>query len=125
MALLACPDCARQMSDAAPACPGCGRPNSAVSSSAPLTLEGSGAGPVLRILGALLLLGGGGGVAYFYAFFDTSVATETLSFMGQTFGGLRVNNLGLMQDRQLGLVMSALAVVLGLVLLLYARSRSE
>lgn len=26
MALVACPDCAREVSDAAPVCPGCGRP---------------------------------------------------------------------------------------------------
>lgn len=31
MALTTCPDCGREVSDAAPACPGCGRPMKAAS----------------------------------------------------------------------------------------------
>ncbi len=53
MALIQCPDCSRQVSDAAPTCPGCGRPLkqavAAVGFGAPsaAAVRQAGAGPVL------------------------------------------------------------------------------
>jgi hypothetical protein len=45
MALINCPNCGNQMSDAAPACPHCGRPNTPASSSGPAPeTPGSGHG---------------------------------------------------------------------------------
>ena len=126
MALIICSDCKREHSDAAPACPQCGRPNTSASeriyplevTPAPVALS------VLRLSGALLLLCGAGALVYFYRYFDTSVAIDGISFMGQTFGvGDRVNNLGLMQDRQNGLLLGALGVVVGIALLLFDQSR--
>ncbi len=44
------------------------------------------------------------GAIYFFLFFDTTVAVPTVNFMGSTVGGGRVNNMGLLQDRQNGII---------------------
>ncbi len=72
--------------------------------------------PTFRVVGALLFILGAAGVVYFLQFFDTSVPA---------FGGTRVNNLGLMQDKQNGLMLGALAAVVGLALLLYGQHRGS
>lgn len=41
MALTTCPDCGKQISDAAPACPGCGRPHGRQATGAPARREGT------------------------------------------------------------------------------------
>lgn len=47
---------------------------------------------------------------------DTSVAVPTQEFMGQTIGGGRVNNIGLMQDRQNLLMIGGVGFIGGLIL---------
>jgi hypothetical protein len=78
---------------------------------------------VFRVVGALLFVFGAGAAVYYFQFFDPSVEVPTVSLMGQSFGGGRVNNLGLMQDRQNGLMLGALAAVAGLALLLYGQRK--
>jgi hypothetical protein len=56
-------------------------------------------------------------------FFDTSVQLPTREFMGQSIGGGRVNNLGLIADRQNGMIAGAAAAVLGLLRALFGRKR--
>jgi len=73
----------------------------------------------LRALGVLLFLAGLVGGIYFATFYDTSVKTETVEILGQRFGGERVHNIGLMQQRQLGLFGSGATGLLGFVILLY------
>lgn len=63
----------------------------------------------LRIVGLVLMGIGFIGIAYFFLVFDTSVVVPF-------FGGGRVNNLGLMQDRQNGLMMSGGAFALGAII---------
>ena len=65
----------------------------------------------LWMLGALVCLAGLMGTGYFVAGFDTTVATSIASMP-------RVNNLGLMADRQNGLIVSVGAAIVGVILLL-------
>lgn len=65
----------------------------------------------------ILMIGGGLLYAtYFFLFFDTSVEVPVREFMGTQFGGGRVNNLGLMADRQNGITMGMGAAILGAIL---------
>jgi zinc-ribbon domain len=125
MPLLECPDCGRMVSDQAEACPNCGRPIVAiarpqshgdVNTSASIP-QGS---PLLKVVGALLFLGGVAFAIYYFAYFDTSVPVPTAEIFGQTIGGGRVNNIGLMQDRQNGLIFSSVAALAGLLLVMMA-----
>jgi len=68
------------------------------------------------LLAKILLIGGLICGIYFLLFFDTSVQVPEQEFMGQTFGGERVNNIGLMQDRQNGIYLGFGAAAVGLVL---------
>lgn len=72
----------------------------------------------LNGIGTLLFLGGVAIAVYYFAYFDTSVATPTVEIFGQRVGGERVVNLGLMEKRQTGLMLSVLAAILGLVALI-------
>jgi hypothetical protein len=58
---------------------------------------------------------------YYYGYFDTTVASPSVELFGQTIGGSRVHNIGLMQERQLGLGISIVAVLVGLVALIFAQ----
>lgn len=60
----------------------------------------------MQVVGALLFFGGVAAGLYYFQFFDTTVQTG--------FG--RVHNLGLLADRQNGLIASGVVVVLGLIL---------
>lgn len=53
MALITCPDCNHEMSDAAPSCPKCGRPNA----SAPAHVAFNGQPPAPRKMSVLLIIG--------------------------------------------------------------------
>lgn len=75
--------------------------------------------PLLNILGSLLLIGGLIVGFYFLTYFDTSVEVPTQEIFGQTIGGGRVNNIGLMNDKQNGINLGFGASVVGLVLLCF------
>jgi hypothetical protein len=63
--------------------------------------------------GVLLFLAAIAGVVYFVGFFDSTVPTA----IG------RVSNLGLMQDRQNGLMVACGSVLVGLILAVFLRKR--
>lgn len=69
----------------------------------------------LSLLGWLLVLGGIAGVIYFGVFFDTSVSTPQIT--KDTLGIDRVNNIGLMQDRQTGIIVSVAIAIVGAIFL--------
>lgn len=73
----------------------------------------------MRVLGLLLVLLGIIGAGHFWSQ-DTSVEVPETTIMGQTVGGGRVNNLGLMQDRQNGLLVCVGASVVGAILMAVA-----
>lgn len=64
----------------------------------------------------LLMIGGAIFLFYFYLVFDSTVRTT---------GGDRVNNLGLMQDRTMGCVVSVGAIVVGAILRESGRKKSH
>jgi hypothetical protein len=66
--------------------------------------------------GAVLALAGVAALVYFFMMFDTSVQVPMQEFFGSTIGGGRVNNLGLMQDRQNGILVGGLALLVGVIL---------
>jgi len=70
--------------------------------------------PTLKLLGAFLFLGGVAFAVYYFDFFDTSVSTSTGDLMIRRAGGELVHNLGLMQERRNGLLISSLVALLGL-----------
>lgn len=66
-----------------------------------------------------MLVGGTAIALYFFVAFDTSVEVPTTTVLGETFGGGRVNNLGLMADRQNGIMISGAVAIAGLLLVLF------
>lgn len=79
---------------------------------------------VAAFAGLFLLVCGFICAVYFFAFFDTSVAVPTVNVGGTAFGGGRVNNLGLMQDRQNGIIFGFGVAIAGGVLMYIGRKRS-
>ena len=73
-----------------------------------------------------MLIGGVAGTVYFFGFFNTTVTTEAITIMGQSMGGgQQVNNLGLMAERQNGLMVSISSAVLGTIFLFAGHSMTE
>jgi hypothetical protein len=77
------------------------------------------------ILPGLLIVGGLVCGVYFLMFFDTSVQVPQQEIMGQTIGGERVNNLGLMQDRQNGIYLGFGALAVGLAFEFFGNRRKS
>lgn len=71
--------------------------------------------PPLQIVGWLLLIGGVCAALYYWLGYDTSVDAPTIDLFGQHYGGGRVHNLGLMQDRQTGIIIGLAAAVAGVI----------
>jgi hypothetical protein len=67
------------------------------------------------VLGALLLIFGLLGTLNYWSM-DTTVAVEPVNFMGERIGGGRVHNIGLMEERRNGLLVSIAAAGLGFAL---------
>ncbi len=79
----------------------------------------------LSALGIILMIFGFVIGIYFLMFFDTSVAVPQQEIFGQTIGGGRVNNIGLMSDRQNGINLGFGAAVVGLILVCFQESNKK
>ncbi len=77
------------------------------------------------LLTYILVIGGLICGIYFLAFFDTSVEVPSQEIFGQTIGGGRVNNLGLMQDRQNGIYLGFGATIVGLAIGFFGERRKD
>jgi len=77
----------------------------------------------LRVLGCLFLLGGLALAGYYFLVFDVSVAEPATTILGQTIGGGRINNLGLMSDRQNGIIIGMSGAILGAILMYAGRRK--
>jgi hypothetical protein len=71
-----------------------------------------------RILGGLFIVVGLALSSYFMFSFDTTVASESREVFGQQVGGGRTHNLGLLADRQNGVVFGVGLANLGGLLLI-------
>jgi len=67
--------------------------------------------------GSIVILLGLIGLIFFFFIFDTSVSVNGLN--------MRVNNIGLMQDRQNGIMFSILALVIGVFLVIFANKEEN
>lgn len=76
-------------------------------------------------LGIIFLVGGICAALYFFILFDVSVAVPSMSFMGSEIGGGRVNNIGLMAQRQNGILISIAVAMLGGFLVFMSRSGKQ
>jgi hypothetical protein len=73
--------------------------------------------------GELMIIGGLIGAVYYFFFFDTSVAVPSTEIFGQIVGGGRVNNMGLMAERQDGIIFSFGVAIVGAMIAFFVRSR--
>jgi len=85
----------------------------------------------MKAIGWLLTIAGICGAIYFFAVFDTTVPVQKVDPMAYGFdlppipAPDRVHNIGLQQDRQLGLILSVGAVVIGVGLIVAGSFRTQ
>ena len=120
--LMDCPNCQQvveiqpcSQTDASTANRSTATTRHAYATSPPQPRQGS---PVLRVIGALLFIGGLIGLFYYFQVFDTSVEVPSRMVLGETIGGGRVHNIGLMQERQNGMIISGILAAIGFACLI-------
>lgn len=84
----------------------------------------SGGSPVLRVFGCLILLGGLALAGYYFIIFDASVAVNYQDGAGVLDMPERVNNLGLMAERQNGVLIGMGGALLGAIMMYAGRSKN-
>ncbi len=72
-----------------------------------------------------LIAGGIVCTGYFFFFFDTSVPVPTMTIGGNTVGGGRVNNIGLLSQKQNGINLGIGGSLLGAILLAISSNKSD
>ena len=70
-----------------------------------------------------MVLGGLGACAYFMFVFNPTVTVPSTEILGQSYGGGQVNNIGLMADRQNGIIVGGIVAVIGALMALFANRR--
>ena len=117
---LTCAKCSTLLPIGSRFCPGCGlafsQPVPATLAAVRQTVSGT------RVFGGLMLVLGLLILGYFLMFFDTTVAVG--SFMGEGSDGARVNNLGLMADRQNGIIVGMGLAIAATLMMLFGGRRS-
>jgi len=74
----------------------------------------------VKLLGVVLILIGISVIYYFSSVFQVTVTTQPIPFMGQEIGGgQHINNIGLMADRQNGLIGGYASIIVGVLLFLF------
>lgn len=84
----------------------------------PMANSSSGLQKFLAYSGVTALVIGIASVIYYMNFFSVTVTTPQLSILGQSIGGGEVNNIGLISDRQNGLIVGMSVALLGAILLI-------